>query len=96
MNKKPTGIITSFEELTDEMKDIIVCDDAIYSGTQMAETFRIFNRSLTDKHTFHILCPFISQLSIDKLVNMYQFNIYHFISFAMYRLNIYEFISLQT
>ena len=27
---------------------------------------------------------------------MYQFNIFHFISFAMYQLNIYEFISSQT
>lgn len=73
MNKKPIGIITSLGEIKDEMKDIIVCDDAIYSGTQMAQTFRIFNRDLTDKHTFHILCPFISQLSKDTLNGMDQF-----------------------
>jgi hypothetical protein len=75
MNKKPREIIiTSLEEIKDEMKDIIVCDDAIYSGKQMAQTFRSFNRDLTHKHNFHILCPFISQLSKDILNGMDQFN----------------------
>jgi hypothetical protein len=74
MNKKPREIITSFEEITDEMKDIIVCDDAIYSGKQMIQIFRNFNRHLTHKHKFHILCPFISQLSMDSLNGMDQFN----------------------
>jgi hypothetical protein len=74
MNKKPIGIITSFKELTDEMKNIIVCDDAIYSGQQMSQTFKNFDEEPIDKHLFHILCPFISEASMERLYNMDQFN----------------------
>ena len=76
MNTKPIEIITSFQELTDEMKDIIVCDDAIYSGLQMYYIFtKLQNYNIPkDKHTFHILCPFISQVGINILNSNEKFN----------------------
>jgi hypothetical protein len=67
MNKEPAGIITSLENLKDEMKDIIVCDDASYSGTQMAGTFYHFPSDSKHTRTLHILCPFISQKAIDLI-----------------------------
>jgi hypothetical protein len=70
MKKKPISIITLFEELTDEMTNIILCDDAMYSGKQMSENFRSLPASSRDKHIFHILCPFISQVSIKLLDSM--------------------------
>jgi hypothetical protein len=76
MNTKPIEIITSFQELTDEMKDIIVCDDAIYSGYQMKSTFDKFPNT-TGKYIFHILCPFISREGIVRINENYEKQIYY-------------------
>ncbi len=69
---KPSHIYTEYNELElSEIADVIICDDAMYSGTQMSENLvnidRMLSQERKERVAFHILCSFISEEAIQKI-----------------------------
>ena len=84
LNKKPENIYTTLDELKQAKYDILMCDDAIYSGRQMYGIFYNYTIEQHGDHLFHILCPFMSEESIRLLNPLSHFKkeLYYHITFC--------------
>jgi hypothetical protein len=74
MNKKPNKIFTNPAEYESNISNIVMCDDAIYSGTQMARTLGYTADKLKDKK-INLLCPFISNMGINVIKSVSDMNV---------------------